>query len=293
MGALYSPKLAMFPSGKPQAGLAEPPAAALVTAMLFGLKKFLGFVLMPLPLTLLLLTAGSLLLCTRRRRTGLGLMLIATLLLLLAANKTVSRAALRPLEFRYPPVPEFTSGQPIRSDLAACRYVVVLGGGNGNTPGRPALSQLSQSALGRVTEGVRLLRNLPDTRLLVTGPADGNAPSHATMLARAAISLGIAPDRIERLEHGRDTEEEAEAVRRTAGDAPVAVVTSAWHLPRAMALFRSAGVTAVGCPADFQTSDDGERRWGDLLWDVESLERSTWAWRERLGYLWISLRGKG
>lgn len=261
--------------------------------MLFGLKKWLGFMLMPLPLCLLLLTAGTACLLTRRRRLGTGLVLLATLLLLACSQKATSRAFLKPLEFQYPPIPEFVAGQPVRSDLATCRYVVILGGGNGNTPGRPALSQLSRSALGRLTEGVRLLRNLPDTRLLVTGPADGDAPSHATMLARAAMSLGIAPDRIERLEHGRDTEEEAEAVRRAAGDAPVAVVTSAWHLPRAMALFRAAGVNAVACPADFQTSDDGQWRWNDLLWDVESIERSTWAWRERLGYLWISLRGKG
>ena len=48
----------------------------------------------------------------------------------------------------------------------------------------------------------------------------------------------------------------------------------------------------LACPADFRTHADETFFFGDLLWDSESLGKSTWAIRERLGYLWIWLRGK-
>jgi uncharacterized SAM-binding protein YcdF (DUF218 family) len=133
---------------------------------------------------------------------------------------------------------------------------------------------------------------LPEARLLVSGPGEPNRETHATVLERAAVSLGIAASRIDRIEHARDTEDEAAAVRRRAGNEPVVLVTSAWHMPRAAALFASAGVTFVACPTDYTSQDDGDFHWSDLAWDVESIERSTLAIRERVGYVWISLRGK-
>ena len=57
-------------------------------------------------------------------------------------------------------------------------------------------------------------------------------------------------------------------------------------------LARHAGVDAVPCPTDYSSHADGTWSWYDLLWDLESLERSTWAVRERLGQLWITLRGR-
>src|SRR5205807_616049 len=117
--------------------------------------------------------------------------------------------------------------------------------------------------------------------------------SHATVLARAARSLGLEENRIVLIEQVRDTEDESLAVRGRIGDAPFGLITSAWHMPRAMALFHAAGLHPLACPADFTAHRDGDWHWADLLWDVESLERSTWAIRERLGYAWIWLRGKG
>lgn len=261
--------------------------------MFFWLKKLLGYVLMPVPVVLLLVTTGAVLwYFTQRKRLGRGLVLAGFALLLLFSNKLVSLWLLRPIENRYPAIPELSPGSPLPAELSAVRYIVVLGSGNANTPGRPALSQLSQSALARIAEAVRLLRVLPEAKLVVSGPLIGAHTSHATMLARAAISLGVDPSRIELIEQVRDTEDEAFATRRAIGDAPLALVTSAAHMPRSMALFRHAGLKPLACPADFTAHDDGKWHWGDLLWDVPALERSTWAIRERLGYAWIWLRGR-
>ena len=264
--------------------------------MFFWLKKLLGFWLMPLPFCLILLLVGlglTRLRAGRHARLGRGLALAGLGLLLLFSNKYVSIWLVHPIEARYPAIPELQAGRPPPPALAACRFVVVLGGGNGNSAGLSATNQLSTSALARITEAVRLLRVLPDARLVVSGPADAaNHPSHATMLARAAESLGVAPDRIAYIDQARDTEDESHAVARIAGPAPFALVTSAWHMPRAMALFHHAGLAPLACPADFTAHTGDNFQWPDLFWDLPSLERSTWAVRERLGYLWIWLRGK-
>ena len=281
----------------PTRELARPaPPRLVLSAMFFWLKKSVSFWLMPLPFCLALLAVGlGLLLWSRRARLGRALLLAGSVLLLLFSNKFLSHAFVRPLEARYPAIPELRAGQPLPPALAACRFVVVLGSGNGHAPGLSATNQMSGSALGRLTEAVRLLRVLPAARLIVSGPADParpERPSHAAMLARAAESLGIERSRALFIEDARDTEDESLAVQRLVGGEPFALVTSAWHMPRTLALFRHAGLAPLPCPADYSARAGDDLLWSDFLWDTESLGRSTWAVRERLGYLWIWLRGK-
>ena len=261
--------------------------------MLFCLKKFVSFWLMPMSFCLTAVIVGAALLCwTKRARVGRALLWSGLVLLLLFSNKLVGKWLIRPLEARYPAQPEFVAGRPLSPELAACRYVVVLGGGNGNTPGMSANNLLSASALGRVAEAVRLLRVLPEAKLIVSGPRSATGDAHATVLARAAFAYGIAPERVLYIDQARDTEDESRAVQRLAQGERVALVTSAWHMPRSMALFRSAGLDPVACPADFKSHAVDDFNFDDVLWDAESLGRSTLAIRERIGYLWIWLRGK-
>jgi uncharacterized SAM-binding protein YcdF (DUF218 family) len=258
----------------------------------FWLKKFVSFWLMPLPLCLALLVSGLLLARSHRRsRAARGLLVCAAALLMLFSNRALSSALLRPLEDRYPAVPEVATGAPPPASIAGCRIVVVLGAGHSYRPGTAATGQLSTSALARIVEAVRLLRILPEARLIVSGPGEPGRPSHAAVLARAAESLGIDTARITLVDSALDTEDESHAVARLAGRARVALVTSAWHMPRAAALFRRAGVDFAPCPADFVSRGAFRFRWGNLTWDSESLERSTLAVHEWVGLLWLRLRG--
>ncbi len=260
--------------------------------MFFWLKKFLGYWLMPLPLCLVLLVAGLWLARTKRGvKLGRSCLIAGVLGLLLCSNKLVSLWLLHPLEARYATIPELQA-DALPPAVAACRFVVVLGSGNGNTPGFSATNELSVAALGRITEGVRLLRVLPQARLVVSGPAEGDHPAHAVVLARAAQSLGVDLSRVLYIDQARDTEDESLAVKKIVGEAPFALVTTAWHMPRTMALFRHAGLAPLPCPTDYHARV-GDLRWNDAFWDVDSLERSTCAVHERIGYLWIWLRGRG
>lgn len=248
---------------------------------------------MPLSLCLVPILVGVACLAFRRRVTlGRSLLAAGIVLLLLFSNKLVSRWLIRPLEVQYAAMPEFVGDAPPPAKLASCQFVVVLGAAHGYDPEHSANNLLSSSALARITEAVRLLRVLPRATLIVSGPGIANRETHAAVLGRAAQALGIAANRIRYIDHARDTEEESYAVQRLVGGAPVALVTSAWHMPRSMALLRGAGVTAVACPTDFLSHADDAFRATDLLWDAGALERSTWAVRERIGQLWLWLRGK-
>jgi len=260
--------------------------------MFFWLKKLIGYWIMPVPLCVVVVTIGVVLLWRgKRQKLAHVLVTFGAILLLLLGNKLFSQWLVRPLEHRFPTIGELSVPSE-RAKLAGCDFVVVLGSGNGFTPGMASINELSTSARARIVEAVRILRVLPEAQLLVSGPGEAKRATHATVLEQSAVSLGIDPGRIQRIEHARDTEDESNAVKKRVGDARVALVTSAFHMPRAAALFASAGVRCVPCPTDYTSHDDGEFHWGDLLWDVESLERSSLAIRERIGWVWISLRGK-
>jgi uncharacterized SAM-binding protein YcdF (DUF218 family) len=259
----------------------------------FWLKKVISFYLMPLPLCLALMALGLFLSRPGRRpRLGRILVLASAALLFLFSNGLVSNCLVDPLESRFPAIPEIAEGGPPPAALAGCQVVAVLGGGHSDMPGKSATSQLSPSALARIVEAVRILRCLPDARLIVSGPGAKGRPTHASVLARAAVSLGVSPSRITQIDTALDTEDESREFARLAGTSRVALVTSAWHMPRAALLFRSAGVDFVACPADFVGRDKVRLEWSDLSWDSDSLDRSTRAVHEWIGILWLRLRGR-
>jgi uncharacterized SAM-binding protein YcdF (DUF218 family) len=262
---------------------------------MFWLKKLFSPFLFPLQFALVAGVAGLVLSRSRRwHRTGQVLLTLAILVLLLASNKWLSGQLITPLESRFPAIGEFQPGAALPASLAACRYVVVLGGGHQDTDDRPSLTRLSSSARARLVEAVRLLRLLPTAQLIVSGPADiahGGA-IHAQVLAEAAVSLGVDRARIRMIDDAHDTEEEAARLRDLLGDAPFALITSAWHLPRAQALCAAQGLHALPCPTDYLYSAPLRWRRSDFTWDTESLERSTAAVHEYLGLWWSQLRGK-
>jgi uncharacterized SAM-binding protein YcdF (DUF218 family) len=261
--------------------------------MFFALKKICSFFLMPLQFSVLLMLLGLVLAAfTRRARLGRGLILAGLGLLLILSNKQVGMALLLPLETRYPAIPELSVGATLPPELASCRAIVVLGGGHSDTPGLADSHLLSTSALARIAEGVRLARLLPGVKVLCTGPGSVDRSSHAALLAGTARALGLEADRLQLLDSARDTEQEARTLKAALGSEPFALVTSAWHMPRAIALMRRQGLAPLPCPADFGARPNPDFRWNDWTCDLSGLERSTKAVYERIGFLWLWLRGK-
>lgn len=251
--------------------------------MLFELKKFVGMLLLPLPLLLSLCALGLVLLWfTRRQRTGKVLVSFAWLGILLLSMQPLADRLLAPLEDRYP-----TLNGPHQA-----RYVVVLGGGYTYNPQWAPSSNLIGNSLPRVTEGIRQLALNPQARLIVTGAAaQGNPVSSAEVAARVARSLGVDEQRIIVLDSPRDTGQEAQAVADVVGNAPLILVTSANHMPRALgfSITRARSDPGAGQPTgDRQPAQSWERWLPSPLY----LGHSERAWYETLGRLWQGLTGQ-
>jgi uncharacterized SAM-binding protein YcdF (DUF218 family) len=258
--------------------------------MLFWLKKALTLPFLPLHFALFVGTVGLFLSWRRSSaRLGLVLMTVALLSLLVFSNARVATALVVPLESSYAPMPEARSAGDLPAELKDCTAVVVLGGGHTDHTSVSRVSQLSPAALARLTEGIRLARLLPKAKLIVSGN-NGADISHAQVLAEAAESLGFAAERIVRMDEPRDTEDEAAGIKQRIGSAPFALVTSAWHMPRAMTLCRRAALNPVACPTDFIVRPGSKIPFAWLRWDIGQLEASTWVMHERVGLLWIRVR---
>ncbi len=253
----------------------------------FALKKTLSFLATPLSVALMLMALG--LGVARRagwgRRSqimvGLG---IATLLL--SGNRFVAVALLRPLETEFSPVAAWSDGSGIVGSDPGVAAIVILAGGLEPRPGFSANHRLGPTGLARSVEGIRLAKLLPDVVVVVCGPDESGAATVVRFLEQS----GVNPRRMVTLSGAPDTEGEARAVAARFGRQKVALVTSAWHLPRATRWFSAAGIEAVACPADFATETPSQVTVEDFLWNAGALNLTTLALRERLGLLWLTLR---
>lgn len=258
----------------------------------FWIKKFVAFWLMPMNVAMVLI--GLSLFLSRKGRPSAWAkrcLWCAFALLLLIGNKTVSRLLIQPLERRYEAVREVHDAAALPDSLKAARYIIVLGGGHAAEPTFPAHLQLSNSALARISEGVRLARLLPSTKLILFGSGATAETTHAKTLMRTARDIGgIAPERCLLSEFVRDTEDEVRQAKNIAGGHPVALVTSACHMPRAVRLASAAGLDVFPCPTDFLGKTSGNFSWNDLGWDSESITRSTFAIREYIGAAWVLIK---
>ena len=102
--------------------------------------------------------------------------------------------------------------------------------------------------------------------------------------------LGIKKDKVRFEIESRDTYENGVEVKRLIGDQKFIFVTSASHMPRAIAVFKRLGMKPVPAPCDYQAS----RVYTPLSFfpSPGSLEKSTRAINEYVGIIWYKIRGR-
>ncbi|QYJ84975.1 YdcF family protein [Shewanella mesophila] len=241
---------------------------------MFWLKKIVSQLLMPIPLSVLLLLIAILIL--RRRKLVKSLILCSFTILLILSSQWGSYFLTSPLESQYPSNNEPISGQCI---------VMVLGSGHDSTVADLATQQLSAIALARLTEGLRQMSLGSDCQLVVSGWGGGDARPQAEVMAKAAVALGVDVSRIIQFPLAKDTLEEAQYLKWEIGDRPFRLVTSATHMPRAMMIFEHMGMQAQSAPSDFIA-----RRgyWWRL--DATNLLASQRSIHEYVGQLWLKIK---
>ena len=257
-----------------------------MSTFLFSLKKFVGQLCFPLPLSLCLLAVA--LFFAFRKKVSVWVRLPLTLafvILCVASFRGVASLSTKVLETQYPPLA--VGDIPFSPEAKQTRYIVVLGGGATFVENVPPASRLSSASLGRLVEGLRLAYLLPHTKLVFSGGLPTEKQPIADSMSVSAMSLGMDPARIITVPTARDTAEEAQAIAKVVGKDPFILVTSATHIPRAMRLFQALGMKPIAAPAQYI----GHRS-PDLLstynigWDVSSLEKTTGSVYEYLGSAW-------
>lgn len=196
---------------------------------------------------------------------------------------------LHPLETRF----------PVREGLSRVNGIVVLGGGEDV----PASRRSGQPQLGeggdRYVAAIALAKSYPEARLLFAGGSGrlrdmvDNDVSEADIATEVFRTHGIANQRILFENQSRNTAENARLshalVKPKKGDRWV-LITSAFHMPRAVASFKAAGWHEITpFPVDFRT-----RRWRDGLgWNFSrNLGVTNLALREWAGRAAYSLAGR-
>lgn len=220
--------------------------------MFFTASKIVWFLATPSNLLPLVVLAGGLVaLAPRARRLGLGLVIVGSLGILAAGLLPVSDLVLGPLEARFP---EFQDdGTPVAG-------VIVLGGAI--EPERSTeRGQLMVNGAGeRILALADLARRYPQARIVFSGGSGNLADerlSEADVAARFAGTLGLADGRLVIEGRSRNTRENAEFSARQVMPKPGErwlLVTSAWHMPRAVGCFRQAGFAVTPYPVDYRTS---------------------------------------
>jgi uncharacterized SAM-binding protein YcdF (DUF218 family) len=250
---------------------------------MFLLKKIISRLFFPIPLSLELLGAGLFLLWfTRRQRAGKTLVTAGTLLLLALSNTFVSNALLRPLERAYPPLVVAPGG----TGIPAVRYIAVLGGWANEDPSVPVSSHICPDLMVRLIEGVRLHRQISGSKLILSGGHDS-----ADGMAKMAEALGVAAGDTMPLAEPLDTEEESRQIAPIVGGQPFILVTSAAHMPRAVALCRKRGLHPIPAPTD-HLAPEHRTEFDDLVPDGYKLFKSRIAFYEYFGRVWARLRGE-
>ena len=191
----------------------------------------------PLLVALILTAAGLLLTLRSRRRAGLWVICVGIFVGYLASTSLLGNALLRTLEQQY------TAFDP--SQAAGVRDIVVLGSGYEPRDHIPITGALDADGLARIVEGVRLTKSRIGARLLVSGGAERGHMPGAVGYAQLSADLGIQRSNLVILDHASDTAEEARDVFAVLGRAPFILVTSAYHMPRAMWLMRRAGANPI------------------------------------------------
>jgi uncharacterized SAM-binding protein YcdF (DUF218 family) len=258
--------------------------------MFFVLAKVLWFLLQPSTLMVGAVLAGTALSATRWCRLGRRLAWAGALALAVCGVAPLGDALIEPLESRFQRPDLDRVGPPIAG-------IIVLGGGeDGHAAGTPELAGLNEAA-ERYTETAALARRLPAARIVFSG-GSGRLLTveepEAEEAGRLFTALGIDHGRITLESKSRNTYENAVLTAAIVKPAPGQrwlLVTSAWHMPRAVGCFRRAGFAVEAWPVDYRAPRplDVTRVYGSV---PEGLRRVDIVMREYVGLVAYYLTGR-
>lgn len=261
---------------------------------MFLFKKIVASLFSPLPLCLGILILGlSLPWFSRLRRAGKCIVLTGVVLLALLSYDITSDVFLRPLEYRYPCQVSDTITKLLANDVkVSLRWIVVLGGGHISDPQIPITAQISDESLVRLIEAIRLYRQVPGGKLVLSGGKAFDPVSDAEVMAKVASGLGVNKQDIILEEESKDTKDQARQIKKIVGGDRFVLVTSASHMPRAISLFKRQGMNPIPAPTGHLVRKPQGFDPISFYPTSRGLHKIERAMHEYLGIAWARLRGQ-
>ncbi len=259
--------------------------------MFYYASKVLTLVFQPSTFLVLMVIAGLLLQAfSSRRKLAVWLMSLGAVSLLVVGISPIGNIMILPLEERFAQAAYSSDDGPVDG-------IIMLGGFEDGWVSRGRRGVALNEAAERLTEGVRLAVQFPNAKLIFTGGVGGLlgfGTDAAAPIGKLLIDYGISPDRIVLEKKSRNTFQNAlftKALLKPKPGQRYVLVTSAFHMPRSMGVFRQAGFDVVPFPVDYRTHGaiDATRMFERV---GSGLERADTAFKEWVGLAayWLSGR---
>lgn len=217
----------------------------------------------------------------KRHRTSGRLLILALTWLAIVTVSPFSQWVVNGLESQYPK----WSSRAIHSDTTFY-HILVLGGGHTNATDLPSTDQLMTPALARLIEGIRIHQLVRNSKILCSGSSSSNRVTQAQVLADAAVSLGINPRDTLQLRLGKKTIDEIRSYRQRFGSGTrVILVTSAYHMPRAIMMAKNEGLNVEPAPTNYYLKRDSLKQLFDFRPSADKIQMLQSALHEYGGIL--------
>ncbi len=226
---------------------------------MFYLSKILWGLFQPSSLIVLLLAAGVVFATAGRKRAALRFYISGAVLYVIFGFSPLAHWLLAPLEMY--------ASSVAAKDLDGAAGIIVLGGAIEDASalgdGAPHLNESAD----RMIEAVHLASRYPSMPVLFSGGKAGlferqDTETEAELARRFFQAFNLTPPRLMLESQSRNTLENASQSAKLLRPEPGQkwiLVTSAFHMPRAKALFEAQGFAVLARPVDFKTN--GIKSW--------------------------------
>ena len=249
---------------------------------LFVVSKLGWELLQPSNVLLLALVAGTALLMMGRRSAGTWLVTAGTVALVIIGALPAGAWLLLPLESQFPANPPLPS---------AVDGIIVLGGGIDIEVSAARDQLATDEAAERLVMFVTLGRRYPQARLVFSGGSGklfGSETSEGAVVKQALRGLGLDPERVVFEDRSRNTFENARYSKDLLMPKPDEcwlLITSAYHMPRAVGVFQRIGWDMLPYPVSYRTTGAPVLlRHLDVAYRMQEFDLAVYSWLGLLAY---------
>ncbi len=250
----------------------------------FIISRVLQSLLLPASVLIAIIGFGIFLI-KKRPRIGRTFMTAGLGFFYLFSIEPVADALIRPLENSYP---------PYKASASSPDNIVILGGGVTDLSWVGLKPRPSSHSLARLVCGITLYRQIPGSNIIISGGSGDpkkQGISEADTMKDVAISLGVAAEDIIIESSSRNTLESALALKKIGSGRRVILVTSAYHMKRAVAMLNKMDMDVTAAPSDYISEQRGVSFYSFIPAASNFMVFNT-AISEYISLTWYKIRGK-